>query len=112
MAFYRQFMDEKKESHIEDLDPAVLEKIKTWQNAKRYRLVVIPPGTFLDWHKATEENMTITLQGEIEFGYTDGSTRVYKPGDMRMVYDTDGLGHKYKVLGDIPYMAIQVDISE
>jgi hypothetical protein len=31
---------------------------------------------------------------------------------MRMVYDTDGLGHKYRVLSDVPYLALMVDISE
>ena len=112
MAFFRQFMDEKKDSHVEDLDPAIIEKIKGWQKAKAYRLVVIPPGTFLDWHAAAGNNVIVTIQGEIEFGYTDGSTRVYKPGDMRMVYDTEGLGHKYKVLSEVPYIALMVDISE
>jgi hypothetical protein len=112
MAFYRQYMDDAKESHIEDLDPGILEKIKPWQKAKGYRLIVIPPGTVLDWHKAEGPNLVVTLQGEIEFGYTDGSTRIYKTGDMRMVYDTEGLGHKYRVLSDVPYLALMVDIGE
>jgi quercetin dioxygenase-like cupin family protein len=111
MAFYRQYMDENKDSHVENLDPSILEKIKKWQTAKGFRLIVIEPGTVLDWHKAEAPNIVVALQGEIEFGYTDGSTRRYKAGDMRMVYDTEGLGHRYKVLSDIPYMALMVDIS-
>lgn len=111
MRIYKQFSDEKEQSHIEALLPDVFEQLQTWTQAKGYRFHVHKPGTFLDWHPASGESIIVVLSGLLEISVTDGTQLLCRPGDLRMTSDR-GQGHTGRVIGDEPCVVLMVDIGQ
>jgi hypothetical protein len=72
---------------------------------------VWPRGQFMDWHPAPRRQFVIILSGQLEIGLGDGSTRVFGPGDTRLVEDTSGQGHTTRVVGDEPCITAVVPLA-
>lgn len=53
-----------------------------------------PPGYDFDWHNAPRRQLIVMLEGEIDVEVTSGETRRFKPGDLLLVEDTTGTGHR------------------
>jgi hypothetical protein len=53
-----------------------------------YQLRRSPPGFRSDWHCTPAPQWVFILQGEIEIGLRDGSTRVFRPGEHFFAADT------------------------
>ena len=47
-----------------------------------------------DWHPAPRRQYIVLLDGEIEITVGDGETRRFRGGDVLLVEDTDGRGHR------------------
>ena len=47
-----------------------------------------------DWHCAPRRQFIVLLDGEIEVEVTSGETRRFKGGDVLLVEDTTGTGHR------------------
>jgi uncharacterized cupin superfamily protein len=47
-----------------------------------------------DWHNAIKPQFLVMLEGELEFELGDGSKRLFKPGDIVLLEDTTGQGHR------------------
>jgi quercetin dioxygenase-like cupin family protein len=71
----------------------------------------IKPGTFSDFHNPPRRLMMITLSGEAEIGYGDGTTRRLKAGDVHVEDDTTGQGHTFKVMGDVPRVTLIIPLK-
>ncbi|MCO6493482.1 MAG: hypothetical protein J5I98_33990 [Phaeodactylibacter sp.] len=52
------------------------------------------PGYDYDFHNAPARQFIILLDGEIEIETSRGEKRIFKGGDVLLVEDTDGRGHK------------------
>ncbi len=53
------------------------------------------PGSYnFDWHPAPERQLIILLEGEIEIEVGTGETRRFQGGDVLLVEDTSGRGHR------------------
>lgn len=52
------------------------------------------PGYDYDWHCAPQRQLIVMLDGEIEIEVTSGETRRFKGGDVILVEDTTGTGHR------------------
>jgi hypothetical protein len=111
MEIYRQFSDDRMQSHIEELEPQAFEKLKSWTHAKAFRFHVHAPGTFLDWHPANGKFLIVVLSGALEIGVTDGTRMLCRPGVLRITSDA-GKGHTGRVVGDEPCVVLMVDIDE
>jgi hypothetical protein len=70
-----------------------------------------PVGRFLDWHPAPRRQFVIILSGELEIGLGDGSSRVFGPGDARLVEDTTGQGHTTRVHGNRPCVTATIPLA-
>lgn len=46
----------------------------------------------------------IILSGQLEIGFSDGTTKVFGPGDARLVEDTMGKGHTTAFFGNEPVL--------
>src|SRR5207237_3416149 len=52
------------------------------------------PGYDLDWHNAPRRQIIVILDGELEVDVTSGEKRRFKGGDVLLVEDTTGSGHR------------------
>lgn len=53
-----------------------------------------PPDYDYDWHPAPQRQLIILLDGEIELEVSDGEKRRFEGGDILLVEDTGGKGHR------------------
>jgi uncharacterized cupin superfamily protein len=51
-----------------------------------------------DWHQAPRKQWIVLLDGEIAIETGDGEKRTFRGGDVLLVEDTHGRGHKTKQL--------------
>ncbi len=60
----------------------------------------LPTGWFGDWHPTPVRQWLILMTGECEFEVGDGERAVCHAGDVVLLDDTTGKGHRTKVLGN------------
>ena len=58
------------------------------------------PGYDYDWHNAPQRQLIVLLDGEIEVEVTSGETRRFAGGEVLLVEDTTGTGHRTRSIGD------------
>ena len=66
------------------------------------RFITFEAGTVLDWHPAPRWQFVTILGGACEIELADGSTKRFGPGEILLVEDTTGQGHKTHSVGDQP----------
>ena len=57
-----------------------------------------PPDYDFDWHPAPRRQYIVMLDGSIEIEVGDGETRRFAGGDVLLVEDTTGRGHRTRAL--------------
>jgi uncharacterized cupin superfamily protein len=70
------------------------------------------PGVTQDWHPAPQRQFVIILSGQLQIGFEDGSTKVFGPGDARLVEDTTGKGHTTIALGNEPCITATIGLVD
>lgn len=55
-----------------------------------------------DWHTAPQRQYVMFLRGETEVEVSDGEKRVFRTGDVFLVEDTTGKGHRNRRLHKDP----------
>ena len=58
------------------------------------------PDYDYDWHRAPRRQLVVLLDGEIEVEVTSGEKRRFSGGDLVLVEDTTGTGHRTRALGE------------
>lgn len=56
------------------------------------------PDYDFDWHPAPRRQYIVLLDGEIEIEVGDGETRRFRGGDVLLVEDTTGRGHRTRTV--------------
>ena len=51
------------------------------------------------------------VRGRVEATTTDGEARVFGPGVAVLLEDTNGTGHRTRVVGDEPWLALVVVLA-
>ncbi|GAA1835947.1 hypothetical protein GCM10009836_12950 [Pseudonocardia ailaonensis] len=71
------------------------------QEVDRFTFTHFSPGLSGDWHTEDRPNLVVVLEGgfELEVGGNGGS-RVFGPGDVCLVEDGHGQGHKTRIKGE------------
>ena len=111
MGTYRMYTGDDGETHWEATD---LEATPDWTSGLPTTDITfreIPVGNFVDWHPAPRRQFVIILSGQLEIGFSDGTTRVFGAGDARLVEDTTGRGHTTGVHGDAPCVTATVPLA-
>ncbi len=63
--------------------------------ASRVRVARIPAGMCeVAWHTVPEPNLTVRLEGSVEYETSDGEVRHVQAGSFALVEDTHGKGHR------------------
>ncbi len=63
-----------------------------------------------DWHNAPQRQYIIMLDGEIEIEVSDGERRRFRGGDVLLVEDTTGTGHRTRTVNNQPRRSIFVTL--
>lgn len=58
------------------------------------------PDYDYDWHNAPQRQYIIMLDGAVDIEITDGTVRRFSTGDILLVEDTTGHGHKSKAVNN------------
>jgi uncharacterized cupin superfamily protein len=109
---YRMYTDGQGRAQWEAID---LNKTPEWRaglDTTKIAFGVREPGVMQDWHPAPQRQFVIILSGQLQIGFEDGSTKVFGPGDARLVEDTTGKGHTTIALGNEPCITATIGLVD
>ena len=69
-------------------------------DAQKIGFLRFPRGYRQDWHPAPSKRFVMVLSGVGEIEVGDGARRKFGPGAVLLVTDTQGRGHRTRVLGN------------
>ena len=109
--YLRIFSDSDGCSHFETLNidlksnvyapPAPALSTSSPESANNIVFLELPVGWFGDWHPTPVRQWLILMTGEFEFEAGDGERCRRKAGDVVMLDDTTGKGHRTRVISDV-----------
>ena len=70
------------------------------------------PGYDFDWHCAPQRQFIVLLDGEIEVEVTSGEKRRFRGGDVVLVEDTTGTGHRTRTVGGRSRRSLFIPLSD
>lgn len=70
------------------------------------------PGYDFDWHVAPRRQFIVLLDGAIEIEVTDGSKRILRGGEILLVEDTTGSGHRTRNIEARERLSIFITLDE
>jgi hypothetical protein len=99
MRITRIFADERGESHFEEReieleDAGEIGRLSAPIPVRSVIFRTNEPGYDYDWHVAPRRQFIVLLDGAIEIEVSDGDRRVLRGGDVLLVEDTTGRGHR------------------
>ena len=110
--FLRVYTDEDGLSCYEELEvPSGPDGFSPIQAAKIISFQHQEPGRFVDWHNAKEPTYFITLSGQADLGFGNNEWRRISPGDMTLVEDLTGQGHRVRVVGSEPRVFARIVLA-
>jgi hypothetical protein len=112
----RLFTGESGKSHFEDIEIQLHDggKIGFLSEIEKATGIIFRTNSKdydYDWHNAPRRQYIIMQEGQVEVTASDGEVRVFNPGDVLLVEDTTGQGHKSRALGDVPRKSIFVTLD-
>jgi hypothetical protein len=110
MAFYRFYTDADGESHVEDVNLEERSDLAAMVNVSEVSVREFDGSRHMDFHPLPERRLIIHLSGEVQIGASDGSHRVLRAGDIRLMEDVSGKGHKHDDLS--PSSAVYVVLTD
>lgn len=101
--YTRVFSDEKGDSHFEDVNvplhkQGAIGALSDPLLAKSVIFREVEPGYDYDFHTAPQRQFIILLDGAIEIETSLGAKRKFVAGEILLVEDTTGKGHRTKNL--------------
>ncbi len=116
MKVTRVYADDAGESHFDDVEIALKDA------GTIGRLSAPQPVTSIifrendadydyDWHCAPRRQYIVLLDGRIELTTSDGETRRFGGGDIVLVEDTEGRGHKTRTIDNRPRRSLFIPLD-
>ena len=68
-------------------------------------------GYDYDWHCAPQRQYIVLLDGEIELETSDGEKRRFRGGDILLVEDVGGRGHRTRTVNSKPRRSLFVTLD-
>jgi hypothetical protein len=120
--YVRLYADSVGESHFEDIQvelsavdlapPEPPLSLSSFLTAEQMGFLRAPAGWVADWHPSAANNMFVVISGEWEIEASDGSIRRFGPGEVLLVEDTTGRGHKSQVISNRDSLALLVQLTD
>lgn len=117
MNITRIYSDQNGDSHFEDIripltDAGEIGYLSEKYNARTITFREVSPGYDYDFHTAPDRQFIILLDGEIEIETSLGAKRTFGAGDILLVEDTTGKGHKTRNIREIRRKSIFIILPE
>ena len=111
----RVYSDSKGDSHFEDVAVPLQEagsigKLSDVLPANGIIFREVEPAYDWDFHTAPQKQYIILLDGEIEIETSLGDKKTFKAGEILLVEDTTGKGHKTKNLQPVKRRSIFITL--
>jgi hypothetical protein len=99
MRIHNLYVDGNGESHFRDIEVDWVEETRAGKLSKRLPATGIifrqvQPSYDLDWHPAPRRQYIINLDAGVRITASDGESRVIGAGEVILVEDTTGKGHR------------------
>lgn len=99
MRVTRVYCDDAGDSHFEEMeiplqDAGAIGRLSEPIAARSVIFRTNDPGYDYDWHVAPQRQFIVLLDGAIEIEVSDGSRRVLRGGEILLMEDTSGKGHR------------------
>jgi hypothetical protein len=99
MRITRVYSTEDGESHFGELDVELKDSGEIGRLSERISVSGLifrenSPDYDYDWHNAPERQYIVLIDGNIEIEVSDGEIRRFRGGDILLVEDTTGRGHR------------------
>jgi len=121
MKYVTLFTDMDGESHFKDVEvefesvcfapPAPPVDLSKYTLASRFVFFRTPVGWVGDWHPPPRRQFFCCVSGAFEITASDGETRVFHSGDVFLLEDTVGKGHKSRTFGEEDFVAAIVQLA-
>jgi hypothetical protein len=103
MKITKIFSDEKGESHFEDVEIPLTDQgeigfLSEDINVKKLQFRTVSADYDYDFHCAPQRQYIVLLDGGVEIETSLGDIRQFKTGEILLVEDISGKGHKTKNL--------------
>lgn len=105
MKITRIYASEDGHSHFEDIDidlheGGALGRMSAAQPVKEIVFRENDPGYDYDWHHAPARQYVVLLDGDTEIEVSDGEKRIFRGGEVLLVEDTTGRGHRTRTINN------------
>jgi hypothetical protein len=99
MIITRVYSDREGESHFADVEVELHDNgpigfLSLAMPAKSVIFRENEPGYDYDWHVAPARQYIVLLDGAIEIETSDGQSRIFRGGEVLLMEDTTGKGHR------------------
>ena len=98
MGIYRVYAGPDGESHIEEMDEVEHPKLGALRNISEVSVRHVSEPRTMDFHPLPDRRLIIHLAGEVEIGLSDGTSHIFRAGDVRLMEDMTGPGHTHRDL--------------
>ena len=111
----RIYSDNNGESHFEDIeiplkDDGEIGFLSDKIPVKELIFRTVKPDYDYDFHNAPQKQYIILLDGEIEIETSLGEKRTFKGGDILLMEDTHGKGHKTRNVQHIERRSVFITV--
>jgi hypothetical protein len=110
MAIYRMFTGDDGASQSEELTAGTGLLAEAFA-AREIQFHVVPTDFVNDFHTAPSRLVVMLLDGQIEFGFRDGTSLLIRRGDAVVVEDTTGTGHSMRIPGETPPVTAVISLE-
>lgn len=115
MKITRIFSDEKGESHFEDVEIPLFDQgeigfLSEGIDVKKLQFRKVSADYDYDFHHAPQKQYIILLDGGVEIETSLGKIRQFQTGEILLVEDISGKGHKTKNLEKRERMSLFIHV--
>lgn len=100
----RVYADPNGDSHFEDIEIPLTDQGPIGALSERFGVHTLAfrkvPATYNDLHTAPEKQYVVLLDGGVEIETSLGGKRQFRPGEILLMEDTTGKGHRSRNLTD------------
>ena len=116
MKITRLYTGEDQESHFEDIEIELKDAGNIGELSEKVDATGIifrrtGPDYDYDWHNAPQRQYILMLDGAVDVEIGDGTVRRFSTGDILLVEDTTGRGHKSKAVNNQPRTSVFVTLD-
>jgi hypothetical protein len=116
MRITRIYSDSAGDSHFEDMempleDKGLVGRLSSPMPATSVIFREVSPDYYWDFHPAPQRQLIVLLNGEIEIETSLGEKRKFMAGDILLVEDTTGVGHRTRNLLPIERKSVFITLE-